>query len=155
MSVHDYSDNMMGSLNAVLGSYECQHYRFEHYFVHVVQVFSKIQHICIFIEWGTFCHSIRDRFCQWQNLSNLLIPSSSIIIPSVPSQKFAMGLTLHNQSHFTWRCLKILLTNYTRCEKIRCQNQAWWSFLIYCNWRGLLEQTMKWWIPGKMDGVRW
>ena len=88
MIVHDYSDNMMGYLNTVLGSYEYQHYRAEHCFVHIVQVFSKIKNILIFIEWGTFCHSIRDRFCQWQNPSHLIIPSSSIIIPSVPSQKF-------------------------------------------------------------------
>ena len=34
-----------------------QHYRAEHYFVHVVQVFSKMRNIFIFIEWSTFCHS--------------------------------------------------------------------------------------------------
>ena len=50
----------MGSLNTVLGSYKCQHYRAEHYFVHILsKVFSKIQNILIFIEWDTICHSIR------------------------------------------------------------------------------------------------
>ena len=41
MFVHDYSDSMMISLNAVLGSYECQYYRAKHYSVHIVQVFRK------------------------------------------------------------------------------------------------------------------
>ena len=54
--------NIKVSLNGVLGSYECQYYRAEHYFVHIVQVFSKIRNILIFIEWDTFCHSIRGRF---------------------------------------------------------------------------------------------
>ena len=40
MLVHDYSDNMMETFNAVLGSFGCQHYRAEHYFVHLVQVVS-------------------------------------------------------------------------------------------------------------------
>ena len=119
-----------GSLNTVLGSFDCQHYRAKHYFVHILQVFSWIQNIFIFIEWGTFCHSICDRFCQWQTLSHLFIPSSSIIIPSASSQKFAIGFTLHNQSRFPWSCLKILLTPYTRREKLRCKNQTWKSFFI-------------------------
>ena len=73
---------------------------------------------------------------------HLFIPSSSIIIASVPSQKFAIGFTLHNQSHFLGGVfLKLLLTHYTRRDKTRRHNQTWWSFIIYCNWWGLMEQT--------------
>ena len=75
MLVHDYSDNMKVSLNAVSGSYERQHYRApEHYFVHIVQVFSKIRNILIFIQWHPGAYhgtqygadsvsSVTDRIC--------------------------------------------------------------------------------------------
>ena len=43
-----YSENMKVSLNAVLGSYEYQDFRAGHYFVLVVQVFSKLRHIFYF-----------------------------------------------------------------------------------------------------------
>ena len=64
MLVHGYSENIEVSLNAVLGSYECEHYCAEYYFFHIVQVFSKIRNVFIFIEWGTFWHSIRGTFSQ-------------------------------------------------------------------------------------------
>ena len=51
MLVNDYSDNMKVSLNAILGSYECQQYHAEHYFVHVVK-FSVNYEILLFSSSG-------------------------------------------------------------------------------------------------------
>ena len=41
--------------------------------------FSKIQNILIFIEWGTFCHSIRESVPSVQICWNLCVPPSRLL----------------------------------------------------------------------------
>ena len=83
MLVHGFSDNMKVSLNAVLVSYECQHYRAEYYFFSYSPKFSEKYEIFWFSSSGAHsvtqygAHSVTGRICPIRsNLLDLCMPLS-------------------------------------------------------------------------------